>query len=274
MDLFDTAFRHGSLFRTEFIISLSLQEVVTASETFHRAPRTYALLRDFVYKTSQRALAEICEVNLDKKSLHSTAFRRLILLLTSKVNPTMSTYNWLITGASSGLGAQISLAALRAGHNVVATARNIAKAKQEYPEIEQKGGQWLKLDFTSKETASIVAKTVQENDINVVVNNAGYALRGVLEDLRYPSPSLQPDISSSNNLHSEDQIRTQMETNVFAPLLITKACLPHFRTQETGTIVNISSTSGMTGNAGYSLYAASKFVFSQALPFPNPFMLT
>ena len=97
----------------------------------------------------------------------------------------MSTYNWLVTGASSGLGAQIVLAALEAGHKVVATARNVAQAQQSYPEIEQKGGNWLKLDVTSKETASIVERVVKEHAINVVINNAGYALRGVLEDLRY-----------------------------------------------------------------------------------------
>ena len=96
----------------------------------------------------------------------------------------MSTYNWLITGASSGLGAQIVLAALEAGHKVVATARNVAKAQESYPEVEQKGGSWLKLDVTSKDTASIVEKAVKEHAINVIVNNAGYALRGVLEDLR------------------------------------------------------------------------------------------
>lgn len=96
----------------------------------------------------------------------------------------MSAYNWLVTGASSGLGAQIVIAALKAGHKVVATARNIAKAQEAYPEIEQQGGSWLKLDVTSKETSSVVEKAVKDHNINVVVNNAGYALRGVLEDLR------------------------------------------------------------------------------------------
>jgi short-subunit dehydrogenase len=97
----------------------------------------------------------------------------------------MSTFNWLVTGASSGLGAQIVLAALEAGHKVVATARNVAKAQESYPEVEQKGGQWLTLDVTSKETSSVIEKAVKDEGINVVVNNAGYALRGVLEDLTY-----------------------------------------------------------------------------------------
>ncbi len=96
----------------------------------------------------------------------------------------MSQYTFLITGASSGLGANISLAALKAGHNVIATARNVATAEKAFPEIEQKGGRWLTLDVTSPEIHTIVEKAVEDHGVNVVVNNAGYALRGVLEDLR------------------------------------------------------------------------------------------
>ena len=94
-------------------------------------------------------------------------------------------FSWLITGASSGLGAGLALSALRSGYQVVATARNPTKAKQSYPEVERLGGTWLKLDVDSKDTQSIVQKVVEEKNINVVVNNAGFALRGVMEDLRY-----------------------------------------------------------------------------------------
>lgn len=79
----------------------------------------------------------------------------------------MSTYNWLVTGASSGLGAQIVLAALEAGQKVVATARNVVKARETYPEVEKNGGFWLKLDVTSKETSSIIEQAVKEHKINV-----------------------------------------------------------------------------------------------------------
>ena len=101
----------------------------------------------------------------------------------------MSQYTWLVTGASSGLGANITLAVLAAGHKVVATARNVAKAKESYPDVEKQGGRWITLDVTSPDTQSIVEKAVQDHNINVVVNNAGYALRGVLEDLTYALPS-------------------------------------------------------------------------------------
>ena len=96
----------------------------------------------------------------------------------------MRTFTFLVTGASSGFGARIAQAALNRGHRVIATARNVSKAKESYPEIEQKGGHWLSLDVTAPDTQSIVEKAVQDHDVNVVVNNAGWALRGVLEDLR------------------------------------------------------------------------------------------
>jgi NAD(P)-dependent dehydrogenase (short-subunit alcohol dehydrogenase family) len=106
-------------------------------------------------------------------------------------------YTWLITGASSGQGAEITLAALREGHSVVATARNVASGQRAYPDIEKLGGTWITLDVTDKNAQSIVADVVEKHNINVVVNNAGYGLRGVLEDL------------------SMEQIRAQMETNFF-----------------------------------------------------------
>ena len=60
------------------------------------------------------------------------------------------------------------------------------------------------------------------------------------------------------------QIRAQIETNLIGLLAVCKGCIPTFRSQRSGTIINISSTSGMTGNAGYSLYAASKFAVEGA----------
>lgn len=99
----------------------------------------------------------------------------------------MSDYRWLVTGASSGQGTEITLAALRAGHFVIGTARNVATAKEAYPDIERLGGVWLALDVTHTDAQAVVERAVKEHNINVIVNNAGYGLRGVLEDLRYDS---------------------------------------------------------------------------------------
>ena len=99
----------------------------------------------------------------------------------------MSSYKWLITGASGGLGANIALAALNAGSRLWRQQGTLPKLKESYREIEKKGGSSLSLDVTSPENQNIVEKAVGQNNVNVVVNDAGYALRGVLEDLRYSS---------------------------------------------------------------------------------------
>ena len=93
---------------------------------------------------------------------------------------------WLVTGANSGLGLAIFLAALKANHRVIGTARDTVKAKQEHPEIEEMGGQWLKLDVTSTDTEQTVADAIKESGgrLDVVVNNAGYMVLTSLEDAR------------------------------------------------------------------------------------------
>lgn len=93
---------------------------------------------------------------------------------------------WLITGASQGLGLATALAALKAGHRVLAGARDPAKAAKEHPEVERSGGQWLTLDVASLETQIIVRNAIEDlGGIDVVVNNAGYWHGGTIEDLTY-----------------------------------------------------------------------------------------
>jgi short-subunit dehydrogenase len=96
----------------------------------------------------------------------------------------MSQFTFLVTGASSGLGLQISLQALKAGHKVIGTARNVEKATQDQPEFERLGGVWQKLDVTDPNTQSIVDNVVRSKGVNVLINNAGYGLLGSLEDTR------------------------------------------------------------------------------------------
>jgi NAD(P)-dependent dehydrogenase (short-subunit alcohol dehydrogenase family) len=86
--------------------------------------------------------------------------------------------------------------------------------------------------------------------IDVVVNNAGYGLIGAVEEA------------------SMEEIRAQMETNFFGAMAVTKAFLPHLRTNGGGHIIQISSQAGMKAAAGFGIYNASKFAlegFSEAL---------
>ena len=92
---------------------------------------------------------------------------------------------WLVTGASSGLGTAIALAALRAGHKVIACARTPEKAAKDHPEVESLGGRWLQLDVNASNTQQVVREVAEgEGRLDVVVNNAGFAMAGSIEDLR------------------------------------------------------------------------------------------
>jgi len=97
----------------------------------------------------------------------------------------MASHNFLITGASSGLGLALARATLQRGHKVIATARNVQKSAQTYPDIENQGGKWIHLDVDSPESEVIVRKTVEENNVDVLVNNAGYAIVGAIENISY-----------------------------------------------------------------------------------------
>jgi len=158
---------------------------------------------------------------------------------------------WFITGSSRGLGRSLTEAVLAAGDKVAATARNpeqlsdlVEKYKDNiYP---------IKLDVTDyKKVHKVVADTVAHfGKIDVLVNNAGFGITGAAE------------------AYSEEQVRSQLETNLYAPIEITRAVLPYMRKQRSGRILQISSVGGRVGNPGVSVYQAAKFGlggFSEAL---------
>lgn len=93
---------------------------------------------------------------------------------------------WLITGASQGLGLSLALSALHAGHKVLATARQLERARTEHPEVEKLGGIWVELDVSQPDTQSRVDAAIREHGggrVDVVVNNAGYNIVGTVEDM-------------------------------------------------------------------------------------------
>lgn len=158
---------------------------------------------------------------------------------------------WFITGSSRGLGRSLTEAALAAGNKVVATARtpgNLNDLVKKYP------GQILplQLDVSDKDQiADAVKKAVEQfGRIDVLVNNAGFGVTGATEAFTH------------------EQVRSQLETNLYAPIEVTRAVLPYMRKQRSGTILQISSLGGRIGNAGLSIYQAAKFGlggFSEAL---------
>jgi NAD(P)-dependent dehydrogenase (short-subunit alcohol dehydrogenase family) len=97
---------------------------------------------------------------------------------------TIASKTWLITGASQGLGLAIALSALKAGHKVIAGARNPDVAAKDHPEVVIAGGKWLQLDVSLPSTKDVVQQAVKEvGGLDVVVNNAGYFHAGQIEDL-------------------------------------------------------------------------------------------
>jgi NAD(P)-dependent dehydrogenase (short-subunit alcohol dehydrogenase family) len=165
------------------------------------------------------------------------------------MNSTRSTV--LITGASSGIGKAAALLFQRRGWNVVATMRSPEKAPDLHG-LERL--LCLRLDVT--EPASIetaIAQAIEKfGMIDVVVNNAGYALMGPFESCTL------------------DQIRRQFETNVFGLMAVSQAVLPHFRARESGTLINISSMGGRLTFPLYSLYHSTKWAiegFSESLQY-------
>lgn len=86
--------------------------------------------------------------------------------------------------------------------------------------------------------------------IDVLVNNAGFGITGAAEAF------------------TPEQVRSQLETNLYAPIEISRAVIPHMRKQRSGRILQISSVGGRVGNAGLTMYQAAKFGlggFSEAL---------
>jgi NAD(P)-dependent dehydrogenase (short-subunit alcohol dehydrogenase family) len=148
---------------------------------------------------------------------------------------------WFITGTSSGLGRAIAQAALDHGDRVVATARStdrIADLERDFADRAVA----LPLDVTDSDQAraAIDAAVDAFGRIDVVVNNAGYGALGALEEL------------------SDEELRSQFETNLFGALQVTRAALPQLRRQRSGHIVQLSSLSATVANPGESAYVGSK----------------
>jgi NAD(P)-dependent dehydrogenase (short-subunit alcohol dehydrogenase family) len=158
---------------------------------------------------------------------------------------------WFITGASRGLGVDIARAAIRAGDNVVATARSAAAVNDR---LGADSGQLLahELDVTdaAEARAAVAAAVARFGTIDVLVNNAGYGHLGFFEE------------------SGIEDVQAQFATNLFGVFNVTWAVLPIMRAARRGLIYNMSSVAGIRGSEFTSLYSASKFAlegFSESL---------
>lgn len=153
----------------------------------------------------------------------------------------------LITGASSGFGLLTAVALAKQGYQVAATMRDPGKAGEllELARKEQVADAVipLQLDVTDSDSIRQAVEEIMAwfGQIDLLVNNAGFAVGGYIEEL------------------SLEDWRQQMETNFFGVVAMTKAVLPQMRERRSGCIINVGSVSGRVGFPGYGPYAASKF---------------
>jgi len=158
---------------------------------------------------------------------------------------------WFITDSSKGLGRSLTLAILKKGHQVIATARQLNDLGylDDYP-----AANILRLKLDIKDTKRIHQAVSMGIDhfgqIDVLVNNAGFGIPGASESF------------------SDEQVRDQLETNLYAPIELSRAVIPHMRRQGSGHILQISSIGQRVASTGLSIYQAAKFGlsgFSEAL---------
>ncbi|MEJ2903239.1 SDR family NAD(P)-dependent oxidoreductase [Pedobacter panaciterrae] len=149
---------------------------------------------------------------------------------------------WFITGSSRGLGRSLTEAVLSSGDKVAATARDITQLNDLVTRFTDQILP-IALDVTDYEQvyASVAEAAKHFGRIDVLVNNAGFGIIGAAE------------------AYTDEQMRSQLETNLYAPIEITRAVLPYMRNQGEGRILQISSIGGRVGNAGLTMYQAAKF---------------
>jgi len=148
---------------------------------------------------------------------------------------------WLITGVSSGLGRAIAEAALAAGDHVAGTLRK----RDQFASFEALApgrAHAIALDVTEDDAPAVAVEeaVARLGGVDVLVNNAGYALVGPVEDI------------------SLVEARQEMETNFFGVLKMCQAVLPHFHARGGGRIINVASVAAVIGFPMNGLYGASK----------------
>jgi len=149
---------------------------------------------------------------------------------------------WLITGVSSGFGRELACAALARGDTVAGTLRQESQLAS-FEALAPGRARAYRLDVTDGAAVTTVVQRMVKDcgRIDVLVNNAGFGLVGVAEEV------------------SDPEARRLFDTNFFGVLNVVRAALPQFRAQRSGHIVNLSSVAGTIGIPGMALYSASKF---------------
>ncbi|TLX84130.1 MAG: SDR family oxidoreductase [Thaumarchaeota archaeon] len=151
----------------------------------------------------------------------------------------------VVTGSSTGIGLETSLVLAKEGFSTYATMRNLDKSADITSKAAKEDLPLTVLQMNVDDDKSVndtIEKIINDKGrIDVVVNNAGYALVGAFEET------------------SMLDGRAQMETNFFGTVRVIKAVLPIMRNQRRGIMVNVTSMGGRVAIPFDSFYHASKF---------------
>lgn len=162
----------------------------------------------------------------------------------------------VITGSSSGFGLLTAVELASRGYRVVATMRDLARrAKLDEVAYAARMNDRIDvrcLDIAQVDSAPAVIDAIVRDyqHVDVLVNNAGFAMAGFAEDIVIA------------------ELREQFETNFFGHVAVTKAVLPAMRAQRSGHIIMVTSIAGRTAHPTLSSYSSSKFAlegWSEAL---------
>jgi NAD(P)-dependent dehydrogenase (short-subunit alcohol dehydrogenase family) len=152
----------------------------------------------------------------------------------------------IVTGSSSGFGLLTAVELAKAGFRVLATMRDLGR-RELLDNAANSAGVGASIDIRQLDVTNfeampeLVERAVHDyGHIDALINNAGFAVAGFIEDLML------------------EEIRLQFETNFFGHVALTKAVLPVMRQQRSGHIIMISSISGLQGSPTISSYSASK----------------
>ncbi|KYQ89333.1 short-chain dehydrogenase/reductase (SDR) family protein [Tieghemostelium lacteum] len=152
---------------------------------------------------------------------------------------------WFVTGASSGIGLELVKSLVEKGYSVAGTSRKLSNLKDK---IANERFLPLEVDLANESSVEdALKKTVEKfGKLDVVVNNAGQAVFGALEEF------------------SDSELRNIFDSNYFGPLNVIRHSLKYLRPQGHGLIYNVSSIAGFIGNAQWGAYASTKFALTGA----------
>lgn len=145
--------------------------------------------------------------------------------------------NVLVTGASKGIGREIAYNLAKSGYKLFLTARDVESLSKIASDINAK---FCECDLSKQSDIERLEKFIEENNIDILINNAGEYIYSTIENMDY------------------EGILKLFNTNLLAPAYLCKSATKKMKNNNWGRIINIGSISGVMGEPYASIYASSK----------------